>query len=181
MAWIPWRARPTVLAVLFATAAWPIVALTFGAIDPVRTTGPSPVPASALAQWSAAFGGVMAPALVAGSIGGVAARRHAILGGVLTFVLALFVAEVAVLFLPAWLGENVGFHCLAGAAPGGPQCDVAYTSTRLPATVGDLPSLGLVLPLVPVIEPIPTLLLAVGVGIWTPALRAWDRASGRSD
>jgi len=76
-------ARPTLLALLLALVSLPLVALTMGAVD---TTGnhyslATPIPATALGQWSAAASAVFVSALVAGTIGAPLVRSQKWLGG----------------------------------------------------------------------------------------------------
>ena len=61
----------TALALLLALVAWPLVAMTLGAVDLQQRGDP---PASAISQWSAAAGAVFVSALVAGPIGGLVVR-----------------------------------------------------------------------------------------------------------
>lgn len=170
-------ARPTALALVLALAAWPLVALTLGAVYPhYNLIGPER-PASALGQWSASGGAVLLSALVAGSIGGFVVRRNVIVGGAFTFVLALAVAIASVSLLPALLGEEVGVGCQSAIAPGlsSSPCDPLITTTNLADDLQALPFFWLA----PFVEPIPVLILAAGVGVWTAVLTrsSWGQPS----
>ncbi len=168
---VPSGAQPTALALLLALVAWPIVAATLGVVDLSPAARGHEPPAPALVQWSAAAGGVFIPALIAGTRGGFVVRRHAILGGVLTFVFALSVAQATVLLLPTLLGQSAGVACESLIAPGlsssgcnpnitnANALDVVYALWRTPF-----------LWLAPIAEPVPVLALAIGVGVWTRVL-----------
>jgi hypothetical protein len=154
---------PTALALLFALVSLPLVALTFGAVDSIGDIGQRNwAPATTLGQWSAAASAVFIPALVAGTIGGFAVRRHARIGAVLTFMLALLVAIPALPLLPALLGQNVGVGvmCLDRC---GPVVSAIHLEWNLWAD-------GFFW-LAPFVEPVPILILALGVGGWTRIVR----------
>ena len=172
---IPARARPTALALLLATIAWPIVAVTMTAVDPVHYVSGAELPASALARWSAAASAVFLSALVAGSIGGLLVQRRAIVGGLFTFVLALMVAIASVLLLPLLLGQEVGVACESTIAPGlsSSGCNPTITTEHPEYAVQALSFFWLA----PFAEPVPSLVLAVGVSIWTAAVAGlpWRR------
>jgi hypothetical protein len=128
--------RPTALALLLALVAWPIVAMTLGAVDP-NYNGIGPVHhASALGQWSAAASAVFLSALVSGPIGGLVVRRNAIVGGLFTFVLALMVAIESVSLLPTVLGQEIGVACESAIAPGfsSSPCDPTSSQAISPST-----------------------------------------------
>lgn len=156
----PGWSRPTVLALVFAVLAFPIVALTLGAVDP--TSGREPLPAGALGQWSAAAGGVFLPALVAGTVGGPIVRRNSGGGALLTMLIALLVAIPGVLLLPLVLDQRVGFGwlCIDGCS------SLISTQNPLVGIQADL-----YVGLAPLVEPVPVLTLAVGVGLWTFIVR----------
>ena len=168
----PSWSRPTVLALVFAVLALPIVLLTLGAVDPTiaaRTldpnTGPQPTAASALGQLSAAVGGVFLPALVAGTIGGPIVRRNSGGGALLTILIALLVAVPGVLLLPLALHQNVGvgWLCIDGCS--------SIVSTQFP--LSGIQAAEMFVGLAPFIEPGPVLTLAVGVGLWTVIVRSF--------
>ena len=157
------RFGPTALALLFALASLPLVALTFGAVDSIGDIGERNwAPATTLGQWSAAASAVFVPALIAGTIGGRAVRRHARTGAVFTFILALLVAIPALPLLPDLLGQNVGVGvtCFDGC---GPVISTGHFTSNLWAD-------GFFW-LAPLFEPVPVLILAFGVGGWTRAVR----------
>ena len=157
-------ARPTLLALLLALVSLPLVALTMGAVD---TTGnhyslATPIPATALGQWSAAASAVFVSALVAGTIGAPLVRSQKWLGGITTFFIALVVAPPALPLLPAFLGQHVGVavSCMDVCSPASSTNDL---------TTGLLADLFIFL--APWAEPWPVLTLAVGVGIWVYLVR----------
>lgn len=169
---VPHWLRPTALALALALPSWPVVALTLGAVDPSRYVGGGEPPASSLGQWSAAAGAVLFSALIAGTLGGLLVRRQAIMGGVVTFVLALWVAQATATVLPLALGEHVGVACRSALGPGmssGSPCDPIITTTNALDFGYDLLRAGY-LWLAPFAEPIPVLTLAVGVIAWTTIL-----------
>ena len=169
---VPLWARPTALALLLALMSWPIVASTLGAVDLSPAVRGAEPPAPALVQWSAAASAVFLSALVAGVVGGVVVRRHAFLGGLLTFVLALWVAQATVLLLPALLGQSAGVACETVLAPGlagSSGCDPNITSANTLDVGYALWRTGF-LWLAPFAEPVPVLVLGVGVVIWTAVL-----------
>jgi hypothetical protein len=174
---VPSLVRPTALALLLALVAWPLVALTLGAVDLQQRGDP---PASALGQWSAAASAVFLPALIVGPIGGLLVQRRVIVGGVLTFVLALMVAIASVTLLPLVLGQEVGVACESAIAPGfsSSPCDPVIKTTNLADDLQAVPFFWLA----PFVEPIPVLILAVGVGVWTAAVArpTWRRDPVRS-
>jgi hypothetical protein len=79
----------------------------------------------------------------------------------LTFAIALIVAIAALPVLPAVLGRHVGAGCFYFG--GGAACDYGVTSNNL---ISGLWSDAFVV-FAPLIEPIPLVILALGVGIWT--------------
>jgi hypothetical protein len=155
--------RPTALALLLALAAWPLVAVTLGAVYP-RYAGVGPErPASVVGQWSAAAGAVFLSALVAAPIGASMSRRlGALLGGPFTFVAAVPVAMISVMLPPQLLGQEVGVACESSIAPGfaSSPCDPALTSVA--DAVRHVPLFWLA----PFVEPGPVLVLAAGILIW---------------
>lgn len=165
---------PTVLAVLLALLSLPLVAISLDAVQaPPGSDYDSlgffegcrfPVvalPLNDLGRWTAAAGAVLAAALVAGTIGGLIVRGHAKLGGILTLLLAWEVAIAALPLLP-WL-----FHLDVSLYFGG------WSSCGKPLEPNDglrLAEQGLI-PSSPLFEPVPFVLLLVGVVIWTKLLR----------
>lgn len=99
---------------------------------------------------------------MAGTVGAPAVRRHAKVGALFTFMLALLVAIPALPLLPALLGQSVG----AG--------EVCLSSCQNVTTTGDLLNgLGadMLFIFAPLFEPVPVLTLAIGVGVWTLLVR----------
>jgi hypothetical protein len=157
------RSGPMALAVMFALLALPIVALTLGAVDTSTSFYQSEhAPASDIGQWSAAAGAVLLPAVIAGTIGGPMVRRHARIGAFITFQLALMVAIAALPLLPASLGQSMGVGVLCLDACG-PVISTNHLDWNLWAE-------GFFY-LAPFVEPVPILILVIGVGIWTPIVR----------
>jgi hypothetical protein len=158
------RSGPTVLAVLFALVSLPIVALTLDAVD--STAGQfsygKQIPATDLGRWSAAASAVLISAIIAGTVGAPLVRRRAKIGALVTFHLALLVAIPTLPLLPALLGQHVaaGVLCLDGCS------GVTYTNNLLGGLYADLFFM-----LAPLFEPVPVILLALGVCIWTPIVR----------
>jgi hypothetical protein len=168
---LPCWSRPTALALLFALLSWPLVALTLGAIDTSGGVAFNPnlaLPATALGQWSAAASAVFLSALVGGTIGAPAVRRHAKMGGLFTFVIALLVATPALPLVPALLGQNVGAGCSSVLMSTAGPCSyyVATTNNLFYGLWSDA-----FFYFAPLVEPVPVLILAVGVGIWTAMVR----------
>jgi hypothetical protein len=152
---------PTGLALLCALISLPLVVPTLGIFSGHCSNG-EVVPASVVGQSSAAIGAVFIPALVAGTIGGYVVKRHAVIGGLLTFVLALLVAIPVLPLLPAMLGQDVAAGYIAM------DCSGATGTQDL--SVGLFADLFFVF--APLAEPGPVLILAVGVSIWTYLVRA---------
>jgi hypothetical protein len=173
---IPIWAQSTVLALLLALVAWPLVAMTMsvGYRDQYIGAG---LPASALSQWTAAGGGVFLSALVAGPIGGLVVRRDAIGGGVFTFILALTVAITGASLLPALLGQDVACWTVNAAGIVSP-CDPITTTARV--IIENLQSLPLLFLFAPLAEPVAVLTLALGVAAWTALLTRSRRQDARS-
>jgi hypothetical protein len=171
---VPALVRPTALALGLALVSWPFVASTLGGVSPY---GAPEVPASALAQWSAAGGSVFLSALVAAPIGSLVVRRNVIVGGLFTFILALMVAIESVTLLPLALGQEIGVACESAIAPGfsSSPCDPTITTAHLAVDLQAVVFFWLA----PFVEPIPVLILAVGVGVWTAAVArpTWRRHS----
>ena len=165
---VPTWVRPTVLALLLALVAWPIVAVTIHAVYPWHDVSGPEVPASQLGRWSAAAGAVLLSALVAGAIGGLMVRRRAVAGGLATFAIALAVAIPSLPLLPMLLGEEVGVGCQSAIAPGltSSPCGALIETGDLGTNLEAVPFFWLA----PLVEPIPVLVLAVGVSVWTAAV-----------
>lgn len=175
-----YRVGPTTVAVLLALISLPLVVLTFDAVD-ISAGGhfyPGTVaPASEPAQWAAAASAVLLSAVVAGSIGAVAVRRNAVGGAILTFLLAWLVAVPALAVLPALLGQHVGAGCVYMSD--GP-CEWAVTSENLFTGIWS----DRFFFFTPFMDPLPLVILAVGVAVWTWLVlripRRWASPSGRT-
>lgn len=152
---------PTGLALLFALLSLPLVGLTLGA-TPGETHRNDLLSATDPSRWSAAASAAFISALVAGTIGARVVRRHARVGALFTFMLALIVAIPALPLLPALLGQNVGagFLCLGACS------DVTTTTNLITGVWADLFFL-----FAPLYEPVPVLILALGVGLWAHLVR----------
>ena len=164
--------QPILVAVLLALLSLPFVALSLDAADYGAAGGYTPnpvqVPPTDIGRWAGAFGAVLAAALVAGTIGAPAVRRHAKLGALFTMLVAWIVGIAALPLLPVLLhrdlGGDLGFVkiCLDSCW--------AEIPTRNPA--GGLYVLRFFW-LAPVFAPVPFALLAVGVAYWTRMVRRW--------
>ena len=160
VAFVPEALQPTVLALLLALLAWPIVATGWGFGYRDQYVSGSPI--SGLA-WSAAGGGVLLSALVAGPVGGFVVRRSRVAGAIFTYVLALAVAIMGAELVPAYLGQTA---CGGVSA----SCTPATTTARV--FIEDLQSLPLLVLFAPLVEPVAVLILAIGVVLWSGALGA---------
>jgi hypothetical protein len=160
--------KPTAIAMLLALISLPFVVLTFDAVD---ITGGGPfyphmvAPGSEPVQWMAAASAVFFSSLVAGTLGAIFVRRHVRAGAVATFAIAWLVAAPTLAIVPALLGGHVGAGCIEFGY--GAQCAWAVTSDDLLNGVWS----DAFFVLSPLIEPLPMLILAVGVAIWTHFVR----------
>lgn len=152
----PWS-RPIALALLLALASFPLVAMTVGVVEANQ-------PATPFGPWLAASA-VFPAALVASAIGGHITKRRPLSGGLFTFLTALIVAVAFVPVLPALLGQNMFAGCVSFTF--GPCGSYAVDST-IPAS-GLWADLSFIL--APLSEPLPVLILAVGVSLWTYLVR----------
>jgi hypothetical protein len=158
-----YRVGPTAIGVLLALISLPLVVLTFDAVD-ISSGGryyPGTVaPASEPAQWTAAASAVLLSAVVAGSIGALAVRRNPVGGAMFTFLLAWLVAVPGLAVLPALLGQHVAAGCVFMSD--GP-CEWAVTSENLFTGLWS----DRFFFFTPFMDPLPLVILAVGVGVWT--------------
>jgi hypothetical protein len=152
----PVQSQPTVLALLFALPAWPLVALTLGAVDTTESCSKPPMlPISDVGRWAAAAGAVFVSALIASSVTSRLVKGNRLLLALETIALALLVAIPVLPLLPNMLGQHVG----AGAVQAIDCWDVA-ASSQAPLWA------DLLFPLAPIVEPLPVLILVIGVWIW---------------
>jgi len=160
-------AGPTVLALLLAMVALPIVALTLNEVETTSASyssvphSPAQLPSTDLGRWTAAFGAVVVSALVAGTVGGRIARRRNS-GEILTIVLAWVCAIVAAPLLPAILGQHVGFGVICIDSCSVPVSAANPTSGAFAA---------LLFPVAALFETNALLTLVVGYGIWLGVIR----------
>lgn len=154
---LPGWSRPIALALFFALISWPFVALTLGAVEANQTTTLDP--------WPAAASAVFPSAILASAIGGGSVRRRAIVGALFTFLTALVVAIAFLPLLPALLGQDIVAGCVSFSF--GPCGSYAVDST-VPAS-GLSADVSFVL--APLSEPLPVLILALGVSLWTYLVR----------
>jgi hypothetical protein len=157
------RYGPILLAVVFALASAPILAMSLHLYDPVgqiRGDSPQLAQGDPLRLWTA-VGTVLITGLAAGIVGTPAVRRSAIAGGILTFVVALLVGIVVLPFPAAMTGTPVGAEvfCLD-------SCSLLIDS-RSPSTLMDLIFYGWA----PFYEPVAVGMLALGVAAWTYIVR----------
>lgn len=161
---------PTSLAVVLAMVSLPLIAWSLDAADYSTPVGygitPAPLGMMDVSRWSAAFGAVLAAAVVAGTLGGPLTRKNAPLGALVTVALAWLVGVAALPLLPlllhANLGGNLGFArvCLDTCAPQIWSRDPGDGVRVLPfAWLG------------PLVAPVPFVTLLAGVGCWTYVLR----------
>ncbi len=168
--------RPPVVALLLACVAWPLVALSIDAVDTTTGVvfyGPAPA-ASQLARWSAAGSAVFISAIVAGTVVGPVARRMLVTGAVVAFVVALAVSIAALPLIPAVLGQHVGAGCYDYS--GGP-CNYASSTNDL---LFSFESAGLFF-VAPLIEPVPVIILALGVAVWSLVVNRAESLSAAID
>lgn len=181
--------HPTLMALLLAALAWPIVALTLDARvlqDVSRwSTLPPPtaLPADDIGRWAAAAGAVFASALMAAPIGAALVRRNHARGVVATFLLAAIVGCAALPVLPTLLDRALGLGYRCGSVPlsGLWECRYALTNPieGLAFALFYLPLVGLETTLGNLAGPecwsfMPSLLtLACGVCLWVFAV--WAR------
>jgi hypothetical protein len=158
------------LALFFAILSLPFVAVSLdvGVYGAPSGLG-AQVSLSDLGRWTAAFGAVVAASLVAGTIGAPLVRANAILGALLTLVVAWGVAVVALPILPVLLhlnrDGNLGFVSPVWCFDvcGGPAMyanDILSGLDRL----GDSW-------MAPLRAPVPFALLVGGVARWTHVVR----------
>jgi hypothetical protein len=125
-------------------------------------------------RWSGAAGAVLGSAFVSGTIGGLIVRRHAVIGGMVSLLLAWLVAIAALPVLPGLFQLDVAFQyfceCIARAAA---LSSDPTSGLRL------LAQAPFALPLSPYYEPVPFVSLAVGVVAWARLLR-WSSGGGAS-
>jgi hypothetical protein len=101
-------------------------------------------------------------ALVAGTIGARIVSRHAKVGALFTFMLALLVAVPALPLLPALLGQSVGAGFICFDA-----CSDATTTSNLMAGIWA----DAFFPFALFFEPLAVLTLMLGVALWTHLIR----------
>jgi hypothetical protein len=163
------------LALLLALLSWPLVVLTFDAVDTSRGSTfyrGTVAPASEVAQWTAGASAVFVSALVAATIGAPIVKRRARMGAALTFLVALLVAVPALPLLPAVLGQHVGAGCFfIGSDP------CTYLTTTDDLFSGLRADAGFCL--APLIDPLPVLILGFGVAVWAYLVRRWGEPMPR--
>ena len=160
-------AGPTVLALLLAMVALPIVALTLNVVEATSASyssasySPAQLPSTDLGRWTAAFGAVVVSALVAGSVGGWIARRRNS-GEIVTIILAWVCAIAAAQLLPAALGQHAGFGL------------ICFDSCSVPVRAAN-PTSGafaaLIFPVAALFETNAFLTLVMGYGVWLAVIR----------
>jgi hypothetical protein len=153
---IPSWGRPAAFAVVLALLSWPLVAASLDVADLSGGQG------SLLGLLAASASAVLPSAAIAGWAGGQMVQRAPLRGCVATFVLALVVAIATLPVLPGLLGQDVGVGCVNVLVNGGPCPNYPVRSSQPLSGIEADPFFMLA----PLIEPIPVLILAVGVGIW---------------
>lgn len=157
---------PTYVAVALALLSVPLVALT---IHPTVANA-ARSPAAPIDHWLSAAGAALVSAVVAGTLGGFAARRIGWIAIFPTFLLALIVAAPASVIVPGLFGPPVAYSevCLfplGNCSPAIQSSDPRNAILASPLAV-----------LAPLVEPIAVLTLAGGVVIWWLAIRHLPRA-----
>ena len=157
---------PTYLAVALALLSVPLVALT---IHP-SVANAARSPATPIDRLLSAAGAALVSAVVAGTLGGFAARRIGWIAIFPTFLLALVVAAPASVIAPGILGHPVAFGTICNFTA---NCSPLIQSSD----PGDAILASPLAVLAPLLEPVAALSLAVGVVIWGLAIRYLPRAT----
>lgn len=161
---------PLLAAAGIALLSIPVIAPSlrlFDTFDGVRQDTPN-LPVDDIRRWLAVVGCAVPSVLVAAMLGAPAVRRHRVIGGVFTFLVALGVAIAALPFALTMLGPNLGAEvfCLD-------SCSAIIQS-------GSLAS-GLITDIfyawAPLFEPTSLVTLAVGVILWTAIVRRFFTAT----
>jgi hypothetical protein len=161
---------PTALAVLLALVSLPCVAVTLDAVNipPGGYLDGHAVRLGIfdLGRWTAAAGGVLCAALVAGTIGGFIVRKYPAIAALLTFPIAWLVAMSTVPYLPWLLHQDVGFvyTCMD-------VCSVWSQSSDPASGLGWVGPAVWLLGWSPYYEPFPFFALMIGVMAWARLLR----------
>lgn len=161
---------PTALAVVFALVSLPFVAVTLDAVN-IPEDGYLAGHAVRLGmfdigRWTAAAGGVLAAALVAGTIGGLIVRKYSAVAALVTFPIAWLVAMSTVPYVPWLLHQDVGFvyTCMD-------VCSVWSQSSDPASGLGWVGPAAWLLGWSPYYEPVPFFALMIGVIAWARLLR----------
>jgi Regulator of chromosome condensation (RCC1) repeat len=157
---------PTYVAVALALLSVPLVALT---IHP-NVANAAGSPAAPIDRWLSAAGAALVSAVVAGTLGGFAARRIGWIAIFPTFLLALVVAAPAAVIVPGIFGHPVAFVTICNFAA---DCSPILQSTDPRNAILASP----LAVLAPLVEPVAVVTLAVGVVIWWLAIRHLPRAA----
>jgi hypothetical protein len=164
---------PTLLALVLALLALPIVALSLDVANYGAAAGPDFKPAQVsvldFGRWSGALGAVVAAALIAGTIGAPMVRIHEVIGGLFTLLVAWVVAMAALPVLPVLLHLNYG-----GSLGFASICPI----TTCQAGIGTRDAVGGVQQLwlfwaAPFFAPLSFATLGLGVAWWTRMVRSW--------
>jgi hypothetical protein len=151
---------PTLLALLFGMLSLPVVALSLDLTDTPD-----------IGRWVGVLGAVLAAALMAGTIGAPLVRADALLGGLLTLVIAWVVAIVALPVLPVLLGCNdggsLGFGSFCPLAGG--NCQAAITASTVTSGLQQVWLFWVA----PLVAPAPFAALLLGVIYWSRKVRSW--------
>ena len=164
---------PPVIALVLAAIALPLVAQSlsiFATSHAVSSSTPF-LAASDPRRWFTGAGAVLFAALVAGAVGAPAVRRHLICGPLFTFFLALITAIAVFPVLPANLGDHVGevVFCIDG-------CNAIIDSWDPTSGLHAAPFFAWAA----FCEPVAVAALAVGVSLWTIAVRRLSQMSSRA-
>jgi hypothetical protein len=172
MAIIAWWSPP-LIAIFLAAVSLPLIAHSLSIFDTSHSVsnGQPFLAGSDPRRWTAAAGAAILSAVVAGTIGAPAVRRHLVTGAVFTFLLALMAAIATLPVMPALVGDHTGevLFCLD-------SCSAIVDSGDASSGLRAAPLFAFA----PFIEPVAVAVLAVGVGVWSLVVRRLsDAASPR--
>jgi hypothetical protein len=164
---------PSAIALMFALLSLPLVAMSINVVDTshaLREGSPS-LARSNPGRWVAAASSTLISAAVAGWLGALLVRRHAIAGMVFTFLCALILGIAVLPILPALLGEHSGMvaFCIDG-------CQAVIDSSD---SVSGLRA-ALFFAWAPWLAPVSVGVLAAGVAVWTAIVRSIEAGSAKS-
>ena len=164
---------PPLIAVVLAVIALPLVAQSLSIFDTSHAVSSSTpfLAESDPRRWTTGAGAVLSSALVAGVISAPAVRRHLVSGALFTFFLALITAIAVFPITPANLGDHVGegVFCIDG-------CNAIVDSWDPTSGLHAAPFFAWTA----FYEPVAVAALAVGVSLWTLAVRRLSKMASRA-